>query len=420
MLSALELVRRIEDGELSPLAVVDMCAAAIAASESKIGAFEAIDIAAARRKAEDASLTKLPLRGLPVGIKDIFDTADLPTRYGTKIYDGHRPKSDAAAVMMVRRAGGIVLGKTVSTELAFLQPERTRNPHNPAHTPGGSSSGSAAGVAAGQMPLALGSQTGGSVIRPAAYCGVAGFKPSFRLLPTVGMKCFSWSLDTVGVFAARVADVAFATEAISGRQLRIDRQSPQALTIAVVRTRAFAEASSDMQHALEAAARRAEAAGAKVRDVELPSVIEQAFEVHGTIQNYEAFRALAYEYDNHRDALGPILRKMLDEAASITPDAYDEARRIARRARKAFSEFMADFTIILTPSAPSAAPAGLDSTGQPTFNKLWTLLGAPCVNVPGVKDSAGLPLGLQAVGRFARDQVTLEAAHFLEGVLARL
>jgi Asp-tRNA(Asn)/Glu-tRNA(Gln) amidotransferase A subunit family amidase len=206
MLSALDLARRIESGELTPRAVVDMCAEAIAARESEIGAFTALDLEGARRTAD--SLASMPLRGLPVGMKDIFDTVDFPTAYGFSAYAGHRPKTDAAMVMAVRRAGGTILGKTVTTELASLQPAGTRNPRNPAHTPGGSSSGSAAAIAAGMLPISFGSQTGGSVIRPAAYCGIAGYKPSFRLMPTVGMKAFSWSLDTVGVFGAGIDDVA--------------------------------------------------------------------------------------------------------------------------------------------------------------------------------------------------------------------
>jgi Asp-tRNA(Asn)/Glu-tRNA(Gln) amidotransferase A subunit family amidase len=418
MLSALDLARRIEAGELTPRAVVDLCAGAIAAHESEIGAFAALDIVAAQRAAEKPGLAQMPLAGLPAGIKDIFDTADFPTEFGSPIYAGHRPKGDAALVAMVRRAGGIVLGKTVTTELASLQPARTRNPHNPAHTPGGSSSGSAAGVAAGMLPLAIGSQTGGSVVRPAAYCGVAGYKPSYRLLPTVGMKCFAWSLDTAGLFAAGVADVAFAASAITGRDLRVDRQNPAAPTIALVRTHLWPEASPDMQNAVEQAARAAERAGARVRDFELPSLFEEATNVHGTVQDFEAYRSLAYEIDHYRASIGPVIGAQLDAAAAIETEAYDEARRRARRARQQFANLMADIDVILTPSAPGAAPAGLESTGKPTFNKLWTLLGPPCINVPGLAEPSGLPLGVQIVGRFGRDRIALEAALFLEQALA--
>src|SRR6266545_4635957 len=260
MLSALELVRQIETDALTPRAVIDRCADAIAKRDAEIGAFVALDIEAARERAD--RLKALPLRGLPIGVKDIYDTADLPTQYGSAIYAGHRPKADAAMVALIRRAGGVVIGKTVTTEFASLQPAGTRNPHNLAHTPGGSSSGSAAAVAAGMLPLAFGSQTGGSVIRPAAFCGVAGFKPSYKMLPTVGMKCFSWSLDTVGLFAASVADVAFAAAAISTRELRVDRTPPNAPRIVLVRTSRWPEASADMQAAFERAARAAAAAGA--------------------------------------------------------------------------------------------------------------------------------------------------------------
>jgi Asp-tRNA(Asn)/Glu-tRNA(Gln) amidotransferase A subunit family amidase len=417
MLSALDLARRIDAGDLTPRAALGLCAQAIVAREAEIGAFAARDIAAAQREADRRELARLPLRGLPVGIKDIFDTADLPTAYGSSIYAGHRPQSDSAMVMMVRRAGGLIAGKTVTTEFASLVPAGTRNPHNPAHTPGGSSSGSAAAVAAGMLPLALGSQTGGSVIRPAAFCGVAGFKPSYRLLPTVGMKCFSWSLDTVGLFAAGVADVAFAAAAISGRDLRVDQRPHAPPVVAVLRTEQWDQASEPMQRAVERAAHAAAQAGAKVKHVELPSIFGEAMRAHRVIQGYEAFRALAFEYDNHRDRLGAVLRTQLDDAARIDADTYDNARRTTRRARQALIDVLPDGEVFLTPSAPGAAPQGLGSTGEPTFNRLWTLLGTPCVNVPGFTDSAGLPLGVQVVARFGRDRFALSAAAFLEGAI---
>jgi Asp-tRNA(Asn)/Glu-tRNA(Gln) amidotransferase A subunit family amidase len=418
MLSALDLARRIDAGELKPRAVLDLCAQAIAEYESGIGAFATLDLDAARRRADEAALPMLPLRGLPVGIKDIFDTVDFATSYGSSIYAGHRPKADAAMVSLVRRAGGIVPGKTVTTEFASLVPAGTRNPCNPAHTPGGSSSGSAAAVAAGMLPIALGSQTGGSVIRPAAFCGVAGFKPSYRLLPTVGMKCFSWSLDTVGLFAKGVADTAFAATAITGRDLRVDGRPPAAPVIVVVRAH-WDEASAAMQDAVERAARAAEKSGAKIRELELPPILAEATAAQRIIQDYEAFRALAFEYDRHRDRLGPMLRHQLDDASKIDSDAYDDARRTTRRARKALLDHLADGEVMLMPSAPGSAPHGLGSTGEPTFNRLWTLLGTPCVNVPGLSDPAGLPLGVQVVARFGRDRFALAAAAFLEQAIGR-
>jgi Asp-tRNA(Asn)/Glu-tRNA(Gln) amidotransferase A subunit family amidase len=422
MLSALDLARRIEEGSLTPADVVAMCAEIIAAREADLGAFTVVDIGKARSRAEReaAALAASPLRGLPVGIKDIMDTVDFPTEYSSPIYRGHRPVTDASVVTMVRRAGGIVFGKTVTTEFAYMQPAHTRNPHNREHAPGGSSSGSAAAVGAGMLPVALGTQTGGSTIRPAAFCGIAGFKPSYKIVPTVGVKCFSWSLDTVGLFAATVADVAYVTAAITGRDLRVDRKAPAAPCIALVRTHAWDKAEPVMQRAIEVTARTAAAAGATVTEHDTLPFLEEAETAHGVISRYEAFRALAFEYDNHRSALGPMVRAALDEGAGITAEAYDAARRSAKRARQAFADFMAGADVILTPSAPGAAPRGLASTGLPAFNRLWTLLGAPCVNVPGLSDSAGMPLGLQVVGRFGRDHAALEASAFIEHITRKL
>ena len=247
MLSALDLARRIEAGELTSSKVIEICAEAIAKREAEVGAFVSLDIEAARRTAARGDLDKLPLRGLPLGIKDVFDTADLPTQYASPIYAGHRPQADAAVVTLARRAGGIILGKTVTAEFAHLTPGKTRNPHNLAHTPGGSSSGSAAAVGAGMLPIASATQTGGSTIRPASYCGIAGYKPSYALFPTVGLKCFSWNLDTVGWYAASVADVAYAAAAISGRDLRVDATTPGAPRIAYLREPPWPQASETMR-----------------------------------------------------------------------------------------------------------------------------------------------------------------------------
>jgi Asp-tRNA(Asn)/Glu-tRNA(Gln) amidotransferase A subunit family amidase len=418
MLSALDLARRIEAGELTPRNAVELCAEAIAAREKDVGAFAALDLDAARRAADAPGLAALPLRGMPVAFKDIFATADLPTQYGSPIYAGYRPPADASAVALTRRAGGVVIGKTVTTQFASLVPSVTCNPHNLAHTPGGSSAGSAAAVAAGFVPITFGTQTAGSVIRPAAFCGVAGFKPSYRLIPMVGVKDVSWHLDTAGLFGAGVADVAFAAAAVLDRDLRVDRAAPAAPRIALTRTHLWQEASAAMQKAAEGAGNIAAAAGAKVTALTLPPILEDAYEAQYTIQDYENVRALAFEYDRHRDRIDPMLREHLTAALAITADQYDAARRTASRGRQALADAMADFDVILTPSAPGAAPAGLGATGNPMFNRLWTLMGAPCVNVPGLRESA-LPLGVQIVGRFGRDRLTLEAALFVEQAIKR-
>ncbi len=418
MLSALDLVRRIERGELKPRAVVEMCAEAIAEREPEVGAFVALDLEGARRSAEDPRLAAAPLRGLPVAFKDIFDTADFPTQYGSPIYSGHRPRADASAVAMTRRAGGIVIGKTVTTQFASLVPSVTRNPHHAAHTPGGSSAGSAAAVAAGMVPIAFGTQTAGSVIRPAAFCGVAAFKPSYRLIPTVGVKVVSWHLDTAGLFGAGVADIAFAAASILDRDLRVDRAEPSVPRIALARSHLWPQASSAMQNAIEIAARIATAAGATVTDVTLPPILEQAYAAQHTIQDYETFCALAFEYERHRDQIDKLLRDQLDAAAAISADEYDAARRTASRARQVLADTMADHDVVLTASAPGAAPHGLGATGNPMFNRVWTLMGSPCVNVAGLSED-GLPLGVQIVGRFGRDRAALEAALFLQQAIKR-
>jgi Asp-tRNA(Asn)/Glu-tRNA(Gln) amidotransferase A subunit family amidase len=417
MLSVLDLVRRLDAGEIKPRAVVDLCAETIAAREADIGAFVALDIEGARKAAEQAASRSSPLRGLPIGIKDIYDTADLPTAYGSPIYAGYRPRADATAVTLARRAGGVVLGKTATTEFASLVPAGTRNPRNLAHTPGGSSSGSAAAVAAGMAPIAFGSQTAGSVIRPAAFCGVAGFKPSYRLIPTVGMKTYAWHLDTVGLFAANVADVAYAAAAIAERPLRVDQKTPAVPRIGLVRTHLWAKASAAMHAAIDTAVHAAAANGATVTELQLPDIMQEAYSAQFIIQDFEAFRSFAFDYDNHRDQIGRLLRDQLDRAAAISPEDYDAARRVASRARRSLADFMRDIDVILTPSAPGAAPRGLGSTGDPAFNRLWTLMGTPCVNVPGLSEG-DLPLGVQIVGDFGRDRETLEAALFVERAIA--
>src|SRR5690348_9312636 len=371
MLSALDLARRVEAGELTPRAVFARCVEAIAARDKDIGAFVvyldtwekavgALEDPGLTAPALGGPLTSSRLRGLPVAFKDIFATADLPTQYGSPIFSGYQPRADAAAVAMTRRAGGVVIGKTVTTEMASMVPAGTRNPHNLAHTPGGSSSGSAAAVAAGMVPLAFGTQTAGSVIRPAAFCGVAGYKPSYRLIPLVGVKDVAWHLDTAGLVGAGVADVAFAAAAILQRELRVDGTNPAAPRIAVARTHLWPQATPAMQNALETAARIAQAAGATVTDVTLPKLLDDGHAAQFIIQDYETFRALAFEYDRHRDLIGKQLREQLDRGAAISADTYDAARRTASRARQVFADTMADRDVMLTPSTPGAAPRGLE------------------------------------------------------------
>jgi Asp-tRNA(Asn)/Glu-tRNA(Gln) amidotransferase A subunit family amidase len=407
MLSILDLLRRMDDGTLTPESAVRLSREAITAGDDEIRAFVTVDHAAPIRR-------EGPLRGIATGVKDIIDTADLPTEMGSPIYTGWRPKADAPLVSALKRAGATVIGKTATTAFAFLDPTETRNPANPEHTPGGSSSGSAAAVAAGLVPLAIGTQTGGSVIRPAAFCGIAGVKPSYRVLPTVGIKAFSWSLDTPGLFAATVADAAYALAALTGRdEVRVDGREVPTPRIAVV-TQDFAEApESASVEALDRAVRAAERAGAIVSPIALPEILAEAFRVHPTIQDFEARQALAWEIEHHGPALPPLLAGTLEAAQSITVEAYDEARGIAHRARGTLADIFAEYDALLTFSAPGAAPRGLGSTGNARFNRLWTLMGNPCVNIPGLMDDSGLPVGVQAIAGFGFDEKALAAAEYI-------
>jgi Asp-tRNA(Asn)/Glu-tRNA(Gln) amidotransferase A subunit family amidase len=413
MISLADLQRRIDSGELSPDAAIAESREAIGAHEKTIGAFVCHNETA---RAASAG----PLRGIAVGIKDIIDTADFPTEMGcAAIYGGWQPRADAPVVMMLKQAGASIIGKTTTTAFAANDPTPTVNPHNTGHTPGGSSSGSAAAVGAGMIPLALGTQTGGSVIRPASFCGAAAIKPSFNMLPKTGVKCFSWTLDTLGLFAAGVADLAHGLSAITSRPELLPDTAMQTPRIGVV-TQDFAgapEAASG--EALQIAARAAERAGASVRTLALPEIIGEAWRAHNIVQFFEAHLAMAWEYRTKYDIVPPLLRKRLDDTRDITPAAYDDACAIAIRARAALAEVFKEVDVLLTFSAPGAAPKGLDSTGDARFNQLWTLMGVSCVNVPATIADGGLPVGVQVIAGVGDDARALAAARFVEDALAR-
>jgi Asp-tRNA(Asn)/Glu-tRNA(Gln) amidotransferase A subunit family amidase len=322
-------------------------------------------------------------------------------------------------VMMLKQAGATIVGKTTTTAFAANDPTATLNPHNHGHTPGGSSSGSAAAVGAGMIPLALGTQTGGSVIRPASFCGAAAIKPSYRLLPTVGVKCFSWTLDTVGLFAAGVADLAHGLSAMTGRGELLPAAAMPAPRIGIVTQDFAGEPEAFGAEALDIARRAVERAGASVRAQELPEIVAEAWRIHPTVQDFEAQLAFAWEYRENYDAMPPLLRGRLDESKGTTAAAYDAARGIADEARAALAAVFNEVDVLLTFSAPGAAPKGLSSTGDPRFNRLWTLMGVPCVNVPAYVPAGGLPVGVQVIARFGADAGALAAARFVEEALAR-
>jgi Asp-tRNA(Asn)/Glu-tRNA(Gln) amidotransferase A subunit family amidase len=412
MLSLAELQRRIESGDLSADAAIAQSLEAIDAHETAIGAFVCRPETA---RAQNAG----PLRGIAVGIKDIIDTADLPTEMGSPIYRGWQPRADAPVVAVLKAAGATIAGKTTTTAFAANDPTATLNPHNHGHTPGGSSSGSAAAVGAGMIPLALGTQTGGSVIRPASFCGVAAIKPTYRLLPTVGVKCFSWTLDTVGLFAAGAKDLAHGLAAMTGRFELLPEPASSTPRIGVVLQDFAGEPEATGAEALRIAIRAAEQAGASVRALQLPEIVAEAWRIHPTVQDFEAHQAFAWEYRANYDAMPPLLRGRLDESKGTTAADYDAARRIADRARAALAGSFDEVDALLTFSAPGAAPKGLASTGDPRFNRLWTLMGVPCVNVPAYVADGDLPVGVQVIARFGDDAGALAAARFVEEALKR-
>ena len=421
--SATDTAAQLSAGTLNAAALLAHTFARIDAEDGALGAFVArLDLPGAleQLKQLEPGLSKTPLQGLPVAIKDIFDTADMPTSYGSALYAGARPRTDAAMVGAIRRAGGVVIAKSSSTEFAFLNPTATLNPNAPGCTPGGSSAGSAAAVAAGLVPFAVGTQTGGSIIRPASYCGVTGFKPSFGLLPTAGAKCFSWSLDTVGLFAGSVRDVAFFAEAVSGFALKLQDTAPKNWVVGVPEAYPWGVVSASAQLAMDTACKALQAAGAEVRTLKLPEWMADAFAAHDVIQGYEVWRALAREIgylNDNPQALSAVLRDYLMGAQSISADAYEAAQNTATAARLACGEWFSQFDVVMTPSAPDEAPRGYTSTGASTFNRTWTLLGLPCVNVTGATGISGHPMGLQIIGAPRADRQCLMASDFLEHAL---
>ena len=391
-------------------ALVSACLERIAKREPEVHAWAYLDAerALAEARQRDAEAPRSPLHGVPVGIKDVIDTADMPTEYNSPIYRGHQPKWDAACVALLRRAGCVILGKTATTEFANNHPAPTRNPHNLAHTPGGSSSGSAAAVADRMVPLALGTQTGGSVIRPGAYCGVAACKPSFGSINRAGLKFVSESLDTIGVFARKVDELGPLLHVLTGRPLS---ETPSAKPrVGLCRTPRWSEADGETQANLEGAAQALAKAGAQVRDFDLPKGSAALFDRHSAVMGYESARALAWEYTQYPEQISTNLRPRLEAGWRVTRQDYDEVRGIARSCRRQLAEQLREFDFLLTPSAASAAPASLASTGSPVFNRAWTLFGVPCVTLPFGTAANALPLGVQLVGAFDQDMALLEWA----------
>jgi Asp-tRNA(Asn)/Glu-tRNA(Gln) amidotransferase A subunit family amidase len=414
-LSAAEAARRIAAGKLTAVALTESCLERIRVREAEVGAWAYLDAdqALAEARARDQAGPKGPLHGLPIGVKDIMDTADMPTAYGSRAYRGFRPAADAACVALARAQGAVILGKTVTTEFAALSPGKTRNPHDAAHTPGGSSSGSAAGVADCMMPLAFGTQTAGSVLRPASFCGVVGFKPSFGRVATAGTKPLSPSLDTIGGFARSVADVALFLAALSDRPELFPKEPAVAPRIGVYRPAPWSAAEPATVAALDAAREALGRAGSRLGERATFPTFDGLAAAQSTIMSYEAARNLAWERLNRPNEIMPRTAALLAEGLAVSTAAYDAARQEAQTARARLGEFFGEFDALLVPAAPGEAPA-IATTGDPVFNRPWTLLHLPCIALPGHRGPAGLPVGVQLVGRPGDDARLLAVARFAE------
>jgi amidase len=420
-LTAAEAARQIAAGKITSEALVRDCLQRIRLRDSDVRAWVHCDAdaAIAQAKAVDKTRPEGPLAGVPVGFKDVIDTHDMPTQYNSPIYRAHRPHTDAAAAALVRHAGGIVLGKTVTTEFATRKPGPTRNPHNLEYTPGGSSSGSAAAVADYMVPIAFGTQTGGSNIRPAAFCGIVGYKPSFGTINRAGLKIVAESLDTIGVMARTVEDCALLVHAVSSRPMPdLRSQLPHAPRIGFCKTSRWNHASSETRIGLETAASSLALAGAEVQDLALPEDFDLLYDEQELIMNFEAARSLADERFRYGELLSEHLRSKLQEHWKMPRSRYDDAMRHARECRLAYRAVFSELDVLLTPSAPGEALKGIESTGSSLFNRNWTLLGAPCVTLPFGRGAQGLPLGIQIVGPYDADARVLQVAEWVRQMLA--
>ena len=413
-LTGVEAAQAVAAGTITSEALVTACLARIRAREESVRAWEYLDpeAALAQARARDRSPAQGPLHGVPVGIKDLIDTSDMPTGYGSPIYAGHQPAWDAASVALLRAAGAVILGKTVTTEFAMFTPGKTANPHNVAHTPGGSSSGSAAVVADQMVPLALGTQTAGSIIRPASFCGVVGYKPTHGQFPVAGIKALSQTLDTLGGLARSVADCALLRAVFVGAPAQLPALA-RAPRIGLCHTPQWPCATDATRAALEGAGRQLAAAGAEVRQLALPPAFEHLVTAQETIQIFEGARCCAYELTVHRERLSARLLELLAPAEGLTYTAYAEALALAATCRQQLEAIFSDYDVLLVPSAPGEAPAGLAATGDPIFNRMWTLLHTPAVTLPGYTGPHGLPVGVQVIGPLGMDDRLLAIAAWM-------
>lgn len=405
------------------LSAVDLTRACLDRVNERDGAVHAFacidpDAALAQARALDAGPVRGLLHGLPMGAKDLFDTADLPTAYGSSLYAGNRPVADAAAIALCREAGALLMGKTVTTEFAYFQPGVTRNPCNLAHTPGGSSSGSAAAVADCMLPLALGTQTAGSIIRPASYCGVVGYKPSHGRVPRAGVKSLSESLDTIGGFGRCVRDVALLGAVLTGDAQMAKLLEVPAPRIGMCRTADWSQADLDTQCAFAEATSVLAPLAASLVDAQLPSELGGLVVLQKAVMAFEMSRALSHERVQHSSRLSERLLGLFREGMAIS--GAEHGANLARTAamQRRMDPLFDGFDVLIAPSATGEAPIGIDATGDPLFCRGWTLLGLPCIHLPFTTGKNGLPIGLQIVGRFGDDYRLLATAQWVHQRLA--
>jgi len=428
-----DLARAIRAGEVTAEAAVRACLDRIRQVEDEVQAWTFLDIQYALLQAHQADRVRRegrdlgPLHGVPVGLKDIFDTADMPTENGTVLHAGRRPAEDATVVALLRQAGAILLGKTVTTELAVYAPGKTRNPHDPQRTPGGSSSGSAAAVAAHMVPLALGTQTNGSVIRPASYCGVVGYKPTYGTISRHGVLKQSPPLDQVGVFARTVADAALLAQSLMAFDDRdpamrpaappdllqaAGADPPAAPRLAFVKTPMWDQAEEDTRRAF---AELCERLGPHVTEVTLPLMFDRAVGWHRAIMEPDLALNFAAEYTTGKDRLSATLRQMIERGQQVLAVDYNRAVEQIPILNRALAGIFSSFDAVLTPAAMSVAPVGLAATGSPIFCTIWTLCGMPAITIPILRGVGGMPMGAQLVAARGEDARLLRVAHWLEG-----
>ncbi len=436
-LSVCETAAAVRDGRLTSQALVESYLERIEAREADVRAWAFLDPEHTLRQAKAADEWRKrgrplgPLHGMPVGVKDIVDTADMPTENGTVLHAGRRPREAATVVSLLRAAGAVLVGKTVTTELAVYAANKTRNPHNLEHTPGGSSSGSAAAIADGMVPLAIGTQTNGSVIRPASFCGVYGFKPSHGLIPRTGVLAQSGPLDTVGVMAADLEGLAFLTEPLMAFDARDPasrplarpplletlRQAPPAPpNLAFVRSAVWDEAADDTKAGF---AELVEALGERVEAVDLPAPFDRAVELHRTLMLADLAKSFHLEYERGREQLSARLREMIEEGQGVLAVDYNRALEQVPQLNAALAQLLMHYDALLTPAAPGEAPRGLGSTGSPVFCTAWTLCGTPAVTLPLLTGASGLPIGVQLVGEKGDDARLLRTARWLVETVQR-